>query len=88
MVDTSDEREVRVMTEDMPRRRGRVVVPELFGYYEVCECLSVSRTNLKFVRDLPEPVADLQCGRIWRADEIKEFAKEYELRRAARRGVA
>lgn len=68
-----------------PKASRKSKVPELFGYFEACECIGVSRTNLRFVKGMPEPVADLSCGRIWRADDVREFAKIYNARRVLRR---
>jgi hypothetical protein len=54
------------------------------GAWEVAECLGVHRTNLQFIRDLPEPVQELRATRLWLADDIRQFAKVYESRRQER----
>ena len=57
---------------------------ERMGAWEVAECLGVERTNLQFIKDLPEPVEEVRATRLWLAEEIREFAKVYNLRRQAR----
>jgi hypothetical protein len=57
---------------------------ERMGAWEVAECLGVQRTNLQFIKDLPEPVQRLKATPLYLADEIREFAKVYSLRRQAR----
>ena len=54
-------------------------VPELMGAVEVCHELKVAPSNLAKVVGLPEPVAVLERGRIWRADEIRQFAEARRL---------
>jgi hypothetical protein len=78
------------MTETIPinaprrRRRG----PELMGAREVADCLGVKVSNLQFIKDLPQPLQELTCGRVWLAAEIRKFAEVYEARREARQTKA
>jgi len=59
-------------------------VPELMGTAEVAEALGVKTSNLQFIPDLPEPVQRLRATRIWRAQDIREFAVVYRARRNGR----
>ena len=61
---------------------------ERMGAWEVAECLGVHRTNLQFIKDLPEPVQELRATRLWLADEIQAFAKVYIARRQERHARA
>jgi hypothetical protein len=58
----------------------RRVVPELAGFAEAAEILGVKKPNLMKVAGLPEPIAKLQSGSVWVADELRRLAEE----RAAR----
>jgi len=54
------------------RRRA---LPELWGARQTAEYLGVRMSNLYKVSGLPEPAIELERGRLWRADEIRKFAK-------------
>lgn len=59
-------------------------LPELFGSTETANELGVRLSNLGAIPDLPEPDQEIAAGRIWRADVIRPFAKEFKARRAER----
>ena len=61
-------------------------IPEIMGAYEVSKELDVPRSNLQYIRDLPEPFMVLKCGSIYLADEIREFAPLYAARRRKKPG--
>jgi hypothetical protein len=67
----------------MPARSGprRPSEPELWGAAECCECLGVLGQNLRTLAGLPEPYDKIRASTLWRADEIREFAQERNLRR-------
>ena len=46
---------------------------------EVADILGVKKPNVYKVRGLPRPE---RTARVWRRDEVEEFAKEYRARRA------
>lgn len=56
----------------------------LMGRSEVAQELRVQVPNLGKVVGLPEPIAQLRCGAIWDAAEIREFARLRRARIAAR----
>jgi hypothetical protein len=58
-----------------------VAVPELMGVTEVCEELGTKSSNLDKIAGLPEPLQRLAGGRVWVADEIRQFARERRERR-------
>jgi hypothetical protein len=62
-----------------PERR-RPVVPELMGASEAAETIGVYVQNLTTLAGMPEPVATLRATRIWLADEVREFAADYQSR--------
>jgi hypothetical protein len=62
----------------------REACPELMRASEVAQTLRVRGSNLQFIKDLPEPVQHLRATRVWRADEIRDFAEAYHARRRAR----
>lgn len=68
---------------DLPEPGEWPEVPELMGVTEACKALGVQTSNLDKVAELPDPVQTLAAGRIWRAEEIRDFA-EY---RRSRRGL-
>ena len=52
---------------------------DLAGLAEVAAMLNTSRTQAKrWTRreDFPEPIARLRATRVWRADEVKAWAKQ------------
>ena len=53
---------------------ARRQVPDLYGAAEAAAALGVGQTNLRTVAGLPEPVAVLKCGSIWRAADIHDLA--------------
>jgi predicted ATP-dependent serine protease len=53
-----------------------VVMPGLMGAREAAEALGCSVANLGRQANLPVPVAELACGKVWLADEIRALAKE------------
>lgn len=68
-------------------------VPELMGVSEVCEELGVTISNLGFVVGLPDPVTEIKGPRkkplrLWKADEVREFAEGYKARRKERSEAA
>jgi hypothetical protein len=65
--------------------RANAEVPELMGATEVAQELGVKQTNMRKIPGLPEPCTVLIRGALWRADVIREFAAEREVRRADRR---
>ena len=52
--------------------------PEMMGATEVAEALGVGQTNLRRIPGLPAPVQKIKAGSLWRADEIREFARQRE----------
>jgi hypothetical protein len=58
---------------------------EAMGPYEVAAEIGVEISNLQYIRDLPKPAQELKRGRLWRADEIRDFAQVYRDRQLARR---
>lgn len=63
-------------------------LPEIMGSTEAADCIGVKIQNLSSIRDLPEPDAIIIAGRIWRADAIREFAKQYKTRQRSRKRKA
>lgn len=62
----------------MTRLEGKGHVPELWGIHEIAAELDVRRETVHYHagRDgFPEPVAELTMGRIWRADDVRAWAK-------------
>lgn len=52
---------------------------ELFGPFEISQTLGVSRqrvVQLAAREDFPAPVAILQMGKVWLADDIRRWAEE------------
>jgi hypothetical protein len=88
------------MTEDIPTKRG----PDVIGTAEVCEILDVPRSSisrwLKAGRDsvdankgwpsniLPQPIASLASGFVWRRGDIERFAEQRAAVRADRERAA
>jgi hypothetical protein len=54
---------------------SRPPIPELWGATEIAHYLGIERPNLYKIKGLPEPVAQLERGRLWLADEIREWAR-------------
>jgi hypothetical protein len=50
--------------------------PELMGAKEAAEALGVGQTNLRVVSGLPEPYDSVGATTLWRADEIRELARQ------------
>jgi hypothetical protein len=61
-----------------PRR----ALPPLYGTKEASEALGVSTGNLYQLAGLPQPAAQLACGKIWLASEIEAFAKARKEKRS------
>jgi hypothetical protein len=59
-------------------------VPDLMGVAEVAIALHIPTSNIDNVAGLPEPRKRVRAGRLWLADEIRPFAKEYLKRRRAK----
>lgn len=59
--------------------------PEIMGTAETAEALGVTVQNLRFVSDLPEPIARIRASRIWLAADIREFAEVFRARNHNRR---
>lgn len=58
-------------------------MPEIWGFAEVAEFLNVSRqraTILTSRHDFPAPAAELASGRIWIADEVREWQRRRRAR--------
>ena len=53
----------------------------LWGVVETAECLGVHHQNLRNLRGLPEPVVKVRATRLWIAEEVREFAAVYRVRR-------
>ena len=56
-----------------------VIVGEVWGVAEIVEYLSLSRQRVTVLvnrPDFPQPVQVLATGRIWRAGEVREWAKQ------------
>jgi hypothetical protein len=70
-------------------RRKNAQVPELMGLSEVAAELGIKTNNLAKIVGLPEPIPqELERGRLWRADVIREFAAERRERGPGRRRKA
>lgn len=55
-----------------------VMFPELAGSQEVAQILGVSRQQLRNLiarGDFPEPVAQLACGPVWLADNVRAYVR-------------
>jgi hypothetical protein len=65
-----------------PRRKDE---PKLMGAKEVAEELRTQVGNIRTIVGLPEPYDVIAASKLWRADEIREFAKQ---RRARKRTEA
>lgn len=56
-----------------------MVEEDLMGVAEVAEFLGVSRQRVDALArtksDFPPPVASLQAGRVWRREDIEEWAR-------------
>jgi len=64
----------------VPERR----VPEVWGVTEVADYLDVQKSNLsgQFIpAGMPEPFQTIRAGRLWVADDIREWAPEFWARR-------
>lgn len=60
-----------------PRKRGE---PELMGLKEVAAECDVRTSNVHMLAGLPEPYDAVAATTLWRADEIREFARERRIR--------
>jgi hypothetical protein len=62
-------------------------VPDLVGVAEAAELLSWDKRRVAtYIRrgSFPEPVASLRAGRVWRREDVEDFAKAFRARQAAR----
>lgn len=50
------------------------------GAAEAAEVIGVAVPNLSALVGMPEPVAYLRATRVWLADDIREFAIDYQSR--------
>lgn len=48
--------------------------PELMGAHEAAKALGVQQTNLRAIRNLPEPYQKVRAGTLWRAQDIRTLA--------------
>jgi hypothetical protein len=67
-----------VATSTPKKRRPRFV--RVMGMRDVAEAVGVDKTNLSKISDLPAHAQMTSSGRIWREDEILDFAKVYRER--------
>ncbi|CAB4197743.1 hypothetical protein UFOVP1313_29 [uncultured Caudovirales phage] len=49
--------------------------PEVMGASEAAEAIGVRQVNLRTLKGLPEPYGRIRSTTLWRAEEIREFAK-------------
>jgi hypothetical protein len=63
---------------------GRHHVPELLGSKQVAERLGTQPSNLGAFPGLPEAVVQMDRGRLWLAEDVEEYAREREARKAGR----
>lgn len=56
--------------------------PELVGAMDAAEILGVRQVNLRTLRDLPLPYGKIRASTVWRADEMRAFAKQRAQERA------
>jgi prophage regulatory protein len=52
---------------------------EVWGFSEVVDFLNLSRPRVAVLvnrPDFPQPIADLAQGRIWRADDVREWERK------------
>ena len=54
--------------------------PEIWGAAEAALHLGVQQQNLRTVSGLPDPYGKIKAGTLWRADDIKAFAQEFNAR--------
>jgi hypothetical protein len=54
--------------------------PEIWGAAEAAEHLGVQQPNLRTIHGLPEPYQEIRMGKLWRADDIRDFMPEFNAR--------
>lgn len=74
MVMVTSDGSVRSLTLSERVELAYAAVPPLMGAYEAAATLGVATGNLYSLSGLPEPVAELRCGKIWRAADIEALA--------------
>jgi hypothetical protein len=74
--------------EEQARKRinRALLKPELWGATEVGACLGIAHNNLYKLPDLPEPVLELNRGRLWDAVAVRAYAAKKRRTRAKANG--